>query len=238
MDSVGAVLMPDVTHNTRTFESVLDAIEEKDIPIITAVSGDSFALGNAQVQVMAPCGTGYNNLNDYSVVLRVEFGNSTFLFTGDADSKSENEQLVSGLTLTADVLKVGHHGSRASSAQRYLNAVTPKYAVISCAQGNSYGHPHREVMQRLSGMDVEIYRTDENGTIIFTTDGETITVSVDRESAIETQPDANEYIGNKNSKAFHLATCASLPQEQNRVYFATREEAVVANFTPCRTCIR
>jgi competence protein ComEC len=184
MDNVGELLMPDIIHTTKTFESMLNAIETKDIPMTIAVPGDSFALGNAQIQVLAPSSASYTNLNDYSVVLRVEYGNTVFLFTGDADSKSENEQLASGLPLKADVLKVGHHGSRTSSAQKYLNAVTPTYAVISCGKDNSYGHPHREAMQRLNGIDVEIYRTDENGTVIFMSDGENITISVEREAEI------------------------------------------------------
>jgi|GEM_PF-6665187 len=180
-DTVGMMLMPDIIHNTRTFERMLDAIEEKDIPVTMANPGDLFTLGSAQIQVLAPSSTKYTNLNDYSVVVRVEFGETVFLFTGDADSKNENEQLASGLPLKADVIKIGHHGSRTSSSQKYLNAVAPEYAVILCGQDNSYGHPHKESMQRLNAMNVDIYRTDLNGTIVFTTDGETITINVERE---------------------------------------------------------
>jgi beta-lactamase superfamily II metal-dependent hydrolase len=115
------------------------------------------------------------------VVLRVEFGRTVFLFTGDADVKSENDQLTNGLSLKADVLKVGHHGSRTSSAQKYLDAVTPKYAVISLGTDNPYGHPHSETMERLTGMGVEVYRTDEDGTVSFITDGETITINTERQ---------------------------------------------------------
>lgn len=137
-------------------------------------------MGEAKIQVLAPNSAKYSDLNDYSIVLRVEFGSKSFLFTGDADTKSENEQLEKGLSLKADVLKVGHHGSRTSSAQRYLDAIAPSYAVISLGTGNTYGHPHSEAMTRLLGTGAVIYRTDLNGTIIFTTDGSKISVSIEK----------------------------------------------------------
>ena len=254
MEGIGEVLLPQTGHTTKTYEAVLKAIAEKNIPMTNAKPGDLFALGKAQIQVVAPNSAAYSNLNDYSVVLLLEFGKTTFLFTGDADVKSENEQLANGLTLKADVLKVGHHGSRTSSAQKYLNAASPTYAVISCGQGNTYGHPHSEAMKRLNGMNVEIYRTDENGTVVFNTDGENITVKAAREPGTTPQPIITEqnatqttvitplnpysspYIGNKNSKTFHLATCRSLPQEQNRFYFETYDEAIDTGYTPCSSC--
>ena len=243
MDHIGTIIMPDATTTTNVFENLLDAIEEKSVPITIAVPGETFALGNAQVQIIAPNGTNYRDLNDFSVVLRVVFGDSVFLFTGDAETQSENEQLAGTLPLDADVLKVGHHGSRTSSTQRYLDAVSPRYAVISCGQGNSYGHPHSEAMSRLVATGAEIYRTDESSTIIFTTDGETITVDTTRippgtmqPSILPPNPSGTTYVGNINSKIFHLPTCGSLPQEQNRVYFATRDEATEAGFTPCSVC--
>jgi len=247
MDSIGTVLMPDAVNTTRTFENMLNAIEEKDVPITIAVPGDMIMMGDVQIQILAPNSTRYSDLNDYSVVLRIEFGNSVFLFTGDADTRSENEQLASGLPLDADVLRVGHHGARTSSTQRYLDAISPSYAVISCGQGNTYGHPHDETMARLAGTGAEIYRTDENGTVIFTTDGITITISTTRGSGVQntalpptvTAPSSlsvTSYIGNVNSKLFHLPTCRLLPQEQNRTYFAARDEAVSAGYVPCLVC--
>lgn len=234
MDNVGTVIMPDKTHTTQTFEKLLNAIEEKDIPLTIPKPGDIFEMGNANIQVMAP-NADYTDLNECSIVLRVEFGTTTFLFTGDAGTTSEKAQLTNTFSLKADVLKVGHHGSRASSTQQYLDAVAPSYAVICCGTGNTYGHPHNETMIRLAETDAVIYRTDENGTIIFTTDGESITVSVTQKSA---PPPANPevYIGNKNSKVFHLSSCRSLPQEQNRVYFNSRQDALDAGYTPCGIC--
>jgi competence protein ComEC len=239
MENIETVLMPDIIHTTKTFETLLNVIEEKDIPITIARPGDTFVLGNAQIQVLAPNNVKYSNLNDYSVVLRVKFGDTVFLFTGDADVKSENEQLANGLPLKADVLKVGHHGSRTSSAQKYLDAVTPKFAVISLGKDNLYSHPHIETMNRLNGMNLEIYRTDVNGTVTFVTDGKVITVKPEREIKVAMQPENTQqtlYIGSKKSKIFHKTDCRGLPQEQNRVNFATRDNAINENYSPCLLC--
>jgi len=183
MDSIGEVLMPDATNTTATFKNFLKAIEDKDISMTIPEPGDIFMLGEARMQVLAPNSSSYSDVNDYSIVLRVEFGAKTFLLTGDAEAKSEREQFGNVLPLKADVLKVGHHGSRTSSSQAYLDSVDPAYAIISCGTGNSYGHPHSESVTRLAAMNVEIYRTDLHGTIIFTTDGTEINIAVEKNSA-------------------------------------------------------
>jgi len=179
MDSIGEIIMPDKTHTTVTFSNLMDAIEEKDLPMRIATPGYVFQLGEATIQIIAPNGSSYSDMNDWSVVLRIEFGTTTFLLAGDAETKSEGEQLANNLPLQADVIKIGHHGSSTSSTQSYLNAVSPSYAVISCGTGNTYRHPHVETLERLEAMGVEIYRTDLNGTIIFTTDGNEIQISVE-----------------------------------------------------------
>jgi len=183
MDNVSMIIMPDKTHTTKTFENLIDVIEEKDIAMTIPKSGDVFNLGDASIQVLAPNSATYKDINDYSIVLRVDFGDTSFLFTGDAETKSESEQLgnseklLNGLPLKADVLKVGHHGSRTSSTQKYLDAVSPSYAVISSGAKNTYGHPDNEVISRLNAMGIVIYRTDINDTIIFTSDGKQIFIS-------------------------------------------------------------
>ena len=176
MDNVSTVIMPDKTHTTKAFENLIDAIEEKDIAVTIPKSGDVFNLGDANIQVLAPNNARYTNINDYSIVLRVDFGETVFLFTGDAEAKSENEQLQNRLPLKADVLKVGHHGSSTSSTPKYLDTVSPSYAVISSGANNVYGHPNNEILSYLNAKNVVIYRTDTNGTIVFTSDGEEISV--------------------------------------------------------------
>jgi len=241
MDSIGEVIMPDKPHTTVTYRNLMNAIDEKNVPVTIAEVGQVFDLGDAKVQVLAPKDVGGNDLNEVSVVLRVTFGETVFLFTGDADVKSENAQLSSGLPLNADVLKVGHHGSRTGSTANYLNAVAPVYAVISCGTGNTYGHPHAEVMTRLNDRNIAIYRTDELGTIIFVSNGKTITINGEENPSTTptiTPPPAETitYIGNKNSKTLHLDSCRSLPAEANRVYFDSKQEALDDGYKTCGTC--
>ena len=241
MDSIGEVIMPDKPHTTVTYKNLIKAIDEKNIPITLAEVGQVFNMGNVNIQIIAPDNTDYTDLNEVSVVLRVTFGETVFLFTGDAGTKSENAQLASGLSLKVDVLKVGHHGSRTSTTQKYLDAVSPQYAIISCGTDNSYGHPHSETMTRLNRKNITIYRTDEMGTIIFVSDGKNITIEEDHnhDHPITSSSPAEEtasYIGNKNSKTFHLFTCTSLPAEQNRVYFDSYQAAIDAGYKPCGIC--
>ncbi|MCL1977008.1 MAG: MBL fold metallo-hydrolase [Candidatus Bathyarchaeota archaeon] len=241
MESIGEVIMPDKPHTTTVYKNLIKAIDEKNIPLNIASVDQVFNMGNANIQIIAPGNTDYTDLNEVSVVLRVTFGETVFLFTGDAGTKSENAQLTSGLSLKADVLKVGHHGSRTSTIQKYLDAVSPRYAVISCGTDNPYGHPHSETMARLNGKGITIYRTDKMGTIIFVSDGKNITIEenpnhdhpITPSSPIE---ETASYVGNKNSKTFHLSTCSSLPAEQNRVYFDSYQDAIDAGYKPCGVC--
>lgn len=185
MDSIPELIMPDTIHTTETFERLLDAIEEKDIPVTIPQPGDKFELGNAKITVLAPNSGSYDDLNNYSVVLRIEYGQTAFLFTGDAEDVSESEQLKNSFTFKSDVLKVGHHGSNSSTTQKYLDAVSPSYAVISCGKGNSYGHPHSETLTKLNGQGTTVFRTDENGTVKFLSDGSTVTASIERQTVPE-----------------------------------------------------
>lgn len=147
--------------------------------------------------------------------------------------------------MQADVLKVGHHGSSTSSSQAFLQAVKPKYAVISVGVGNSYHHPEEEALQRLQSIGAEIYRTDLQGNIVCTTDGKNIAFNCNSVSGAEVYADAAKnntpaeevvYIANKKSKKFHLESCASLPDEENRIYLEDREGAISLGYTPCGTC--
>lgn len=177
---IGQIYMPDVTANTRTFEDVLEAIENKGLNITIPVPGSSFPLGSAEWTILAPNSERYSDTNDYSIVIRLVHGDNSFLFTGDAHARSEEEMLNSSLTLQSDVLKVGHHGSRSSTSEEFLNAVSPEYAVILLGADNSYGHPHEETMEILNAGGIQIYRTDMNGDITFTSDASALTVETER----------------------------------------------------------
>lgn len=173
--NIDKIIMPKVSHNTKTFEDVLTAISNKNLKVTSPVSGQTYELGNADFTILAPNSDTYDNLNNYSVVIKLDFGETSFMFTGDAETESENEMLAKGYDLKADILKVGHHGSITSSSAAFIKAIAPKYSVISVGKDNSYGHPDSIILNRLNTMGVEVLRTDELGTIVFTSDGKNLT---------------------------------------------------------------
>jgi len=177
---IGTIYMPEVAATTKTFEDVLTAIETKGLTVTSPKPGKTFTLGTATGTILAPNGKDYDDLNNYSIVIRVTYGNTSFLFAGDAETKSENEILAKGFNVHAEVLKVGHHGSTSSTSDNFLKAVSPEYAVIEVGKGNDYGHPHQETLDKLNTAKVKIYRTDLNGNITFTSDGNKITVETEK----------------------------------------------------------
>ena len=168
----GSVYMPRVTVNTRTFEDVLLSIEGKGLKIKTAKAGvkiiDRYDL---QAGFVAPVDTEYDDTNNYSAIMRIQYGETAFLLTGDAGTASEAQMLASGVNLKADVLKIGHHGSSHSSSIRFLAAVSPQYAVIPVGAGNDYGHPSEKTIAKLEKAGIKVLRTDRLGTIVFLSDG-------------------------------------------------------------------
>ena len=163
--------MPDVSQTTYTFESVLDALERKNIYFETPKEDNSYKFGNSSFTVLS-VGTDSTDLNNTSIVLKLTYGNNSFLFTGDATSSVERKIL--DKDISADVLKVGHHGSQYSSSANFLKAVYPKYAVIQVGKNNEYGHPKSITLNKLKKINAKIYRTDKDGTIICTSDGNNI----------------------------------------------------------------
>ena len=170
-------ILPDVTHDTVTFERMLTTIERNNTNLLTSKTGDVYTVGDVSFKILAPVNTKYSSLNDYSVVVRVDYGGTSFMFTGDAEKLSEKEMLAAHdkSEFSCDVLKVGHHGSTTSSSAEFIKAVNPSAAIISCGTGNSYGHPHRETIATLDGEGIEIYRTDLLGNIVFKADGADVT---------------------------------------------------------------
>jgi len=171
---VGRVMMPEVEHNTDTFERFLAAIENNNMPVTFPVAGDRLQAGIIDMTVLAPSGQAYANLNNHSIVLRLVHGQTSFVFTGDAEREAEQQIVLSGTNIRSNVLQVGHHGSRTSTTQIFLDAVNPAAAVISLSATNPFGHPHPEVIQRLEAKNIPIYRTDQLGTIRMLTNGQTI----------------------------------------------------------------
>lgn len=167
---IGTIYMPKLQTNTKTFEDVLDVILEKNLKITSPKEGDKFILGDVECEVML-CGEGkeeeQKNKNLSSIVIRAVYKEQSYLFM--ADSEEENEK--SRIWQQTNVLKVGHHGSNTSSSKQFLNQVLPQIAIIQVGKDNSYGHPNKEIIDRLNKIGALIYRTDENGNILIESDG-------------------------------------------------------------------
>jgi len=177
---VETVIMPRATTNTATFARLLDELEAKRIGITPAEAGDEYIFGTAKFLIVAPMKEDYGNLNDHSVVVKMLFGNNTFLFTGDMEKTSEDDVLDfcernGENIISADLLKVAHHGSATSSTKKFLELVKPKIAVI-LSDGKSYGHPHADVLERLDNIGALIARSDLHGNIVVSSDGRTLSI--------------------------------------------------------------
>ncbi len=173
---VESIIMPKVTTNTQIFEDLIKTIKEKEIEVIVAKVNDKYNLGDSEFVLLAPFDIESDNLNDYSVVIRLLYKNASFIFTADVESNVENQISSSFSNLKSTVLKVAHHGSTTSSSQAFIDAVKPSICVISVGENNSYNHPHKEVVDRLSKICDNIFRTDLNGTIAIYTDGNNLDV--------------------------------------------------------------
>lgn len=221
--------------NTATFNTYFTAVQAEGANYAQSAY-QSFTYGTATLKIL----TGHEyweDINNYSVVCRLDTGDIEFLFMGDAESPVESNLYED---LSAEVLKVGHHGSTSSTSDSFLARVNPKAAIISVGADNDYGHPSNEVLTRLQSAGANIYRTDEKGTIIVTTNGSTYSINASPSTSI-TAPvipsvNSDQYIGNKNTKKFHRSTCSSLPMPSNQIIFESREAAIAAGYVPCQRC--
>lgn len=167
---------PKVLQTTKTFEKMIEALKNKDLKINTIKAGDdSLDLGDGtKVSVFAPIDDTYDNLNNYSPIIKIEYGNNSFLFTGDAEKQVEKEVLNKGYDLKADVLKFGHHGSSSSTSSEFFHKVNPSIGVICVGLDNSFGHPHKETLKLIKDNNLTTYRTDLDGNIILISNGNEI----------------------------------------------------------------
>jgi len=169
---IGKIYMPKKSHNISSFERLVDAAIEKKLSITEAKSGVMvMESDNLKISILSPMSGSYDDLNNYSAVVKAEYGATAFLFMGDAEKQVEYELLSSGLNLSADVLKVGHHGSGTSSTGKFIRAVRPIYGIISCGKDNDYGHPHSKVLDILNENSIDVLRTDKSGNIVISSDG-------------------------------------------------------------------
>lgn len=251
--AIGDMYMPGQAHTSQTFENLVDTIAQEGITLHKAKAGVNVLDDDKiKIDILAPFNDEYSNLNNCSAVVRVKYGNTVALFTGDAEQQIESQILNSGID--ADILKVGHHGSGTASTSSFISVVTPKTAVISCGKYNSYGHPHNETLARLDNAGADIYRTDEVGTVIVTADMEK-NISVDKKASEikenappvvvvtpEPQQETNTAVSNDNTsqtvyitrtgKKYHRDGCSYL---KSRIE-STVSEAKGMGLGPCSRC--
>lgn len=276
------VILPSYVQDNKSYRDVMDTMIYRNYSSTEARTGDTYTIGAASFKILSVGNSGDSN-NNQSICIRVDYGSDSFLFTGDADESVEAKLMNSGQDIDVDVFQVGHHGSKDSNSSKFISKISPKYAVISCGADNTYGHPTAETLNNLRTSNVEVFRTDEQGTVIASTKGNGITwntqpsttwkageanggsvsessnsngsvsnnvtenkVSQETSDNVNAKNDNNvstvdatnaNYIGNTNNGKLHKATCKTLPKEYNRVYFATKEEAVNAGYSdPCGNC--
>lgn len=203
-----------------------------------ADNNQHFIFGNVTLDILTSDQT-WDDCNNYSVVCRLDTGSIEFLFTGDAETPVEN--LLKG-ELASEILKVGHHGSISSTSSSFLSKVDPEIAIISCGTGNTYGHPHQETLTKLQNAGVTTYRTDLAGNIIVTTNGNTYSVTTQKNTPVITQPTTTiskgKYVGSTKSNKYHKPTCRYVEKisPENQIWFTTEDEAVAEGYSPCGVC--
>lgn len=182
---IGKIYMPKVQSNTRTFEDVLLSIQRKGLKVATAKAGLLLDWeSDVTVAMVAPVAEN-DDTNEMSAVIHITYGATSFLLTGDAEAGSEEEMINSNADLKSDVLMVGHHGSNSSTTEAFVEAVQPTYAVIQVGQENNYGHPKAAVLERLNDNGIQVYRNDQQGDIVFTSNGTDITVSHSKQDVVK-----------------------------------------------------
>lgn len=263
--SVDQIYMTTYKSSSNEYKEMLQAVKDNGVERINVVEGDEIPVGGLNASVLA-ADSKASDSNASSIVMKLEHGENSFLFTGDAPAKVE-DQVMEKYDVDVDVLKVAHHGSDYSSPIAYIKETSPEYAVISVGKDNKYGHPVKTVLSRLEKYSSYIYRTDECGTIIITSTGEKLSCKTSKlgdASTVKTNSgnsDKNEtksessntnkttsekkeesnntkkkVIGNSSTKKYHTPSCSSLPKEENRVYFKNDAEAEDEGYEACKRC--
>ncbi|NLI89990.1 MAG: MBL fold metallo-hydrolase [Epulopiscium sp.] len=177
--NIKSVYTPRVTHTTKTYEEFVLAVQNQDLKFKEVKAGQGLEIQGIETRFLGPVDTYGDDLNNWSAVIKINYKNTSFLFTGDAEIKSENDIISSDADIEATVLKIGHHGSDTSSGDDFLDMVNPKYAVISAGVDNKYGHPHRSILDKINNKGIKLYRTDLQGSIIAFSDGKDLTFTTD-----------------------------------------------------------
>lgn len=256
-------LCPTTIYDSDAFNDFKKYAEKNGGGITIPSAGDTYTLGSATIDILGV--NDGSDTNNTSIVLKITYGSTAFLFTGDAEREVEQAILNRGADLSATVLKVGHHGSDTSTTYPFLREIMPEYAIISVGKGNSYGHPTDNNLSRLRDADVTVYRTDLNGDIFVTSDGQSVSISSDKSVSkdeimtpggdVTTSPpsfkepdqsqenatssECTDYIVNTNTRKFHYPSCGSVKKmkESNKMYYTgTRDELISKGYDPCGNC--
>lgn len=250
---IDTIFLGDFEKDNQTYRELMEAIEYRNMNYSVPEVGSEYQLGNASFTIIAPNFT-YDNPNDTSIGLVLRNGENTFLFSGDAEAEAEADILSNGMDIDIDVYHAAHHGSSTSSTQAFLKAMTPIYSVISCEKNNSYGHPHRETLDSFQSMGIEVFRTDEQGSIVAYSDGKeltwsctpseswaagtpieqpqkSITGTLTETAGMESQGEDKFAVNTKNGKIHMVGECPATGNGENAmespIYFSTYEEAEV-----------
>ncbi len=245
------MILPQIEGLNQTYKDLQMKLLARYVKPILAQPGQSYPLGDACFTLLAPNNSAYEDLVDYSIVIKLEYGETSFLLCSDAGETSEQEMMDMEFDLAANLIKLGRHGSSSSSSDQFLQAVNPDYAVISVGKDNPYGHPHMATMLKLKENNIPVYRTDEQGTLVVKSDGKNISFEVEpgtytwpemtlSEAAAEGQEEVltpenlpEKVWINEDSNKYHRADCRFL--EERRVDIS-EEEAQERGYEPCQLC--
>ena len=260
--SISNVFGPDYVHTSNLFNNFMNTATANAIIVQYPSVGETFEFGTGSFTVLAPSGISQNS-NDNSLVIKLENGSNSFIFTGDAEETSEQDMISTGMNLDCDVLSVGHHGSASSTTWDFLEATSPSYAVISCGINNQYNHPSADTMGRLSDMGIPVFRTDKQGTIIAVSDGTNITwsqdpcndyssgdassqvVSQEQETTVSESESIQQetagadvgttvWIPATGEKYHRIPNCGRMNPDTARQ--VSKSEAEAMGYTPCKKC--
>ena len=232
--TVGTALCSVTEYNSDVFRNFVSYLAKQGKQIKVPKAGDTFYLGSAQVQVLGPVRKS-DDPNNMSLVLRIVYGETSFLFTGDAEREEEQDILAAGYELSSTVLKVGHHGSENSTTYPFLREIMPEYAVISVGEGNSYGHPTEAALSRLRDAGAYILRTDENGLICCSSDGKDVYFIIEKEGPEQAEPEPTGtmvWIPQSGSKYHSHAGCSNMKNPSQ----VPEAQAIEGGYTPCKKC--
>lgn len=254
--SVGTAFASVAEYDTKAFQSFTKYLSNSGVSVTIPNHGDTFDLGAAKCQIVGPVYP-TDEPNNTSIVIKITFGETSFLFTGDAETEEERSIIDQGYDISCTVLKVGHHGSDTSTSYLWLREASPDYAVISVGSDNSYGHPTEATLSKLRDADVKTFRTDMQGHIVCTSDGKSVSFSVERNPEANTLVGAGaggnhstedtddsisteaSYILNTNTKKFHYPNCSSVDQmsdKNKKEVTSSREEIIQQGYSPCGRC--